>query len=60
MTLGATKNANFNFVLKQKLDHHSRVDFQGDSVGDGFKAQKSIIDVLIDPNLSQWPQKWNF
>ena len=40
----------FKFGLEQKLDHQSYVEFQGDSEGDGFKAQKSIIDLLIGPN----------
>ena len=40
----------FNFELKQKLDHYSGVEFHGDFVGDGFKAQKPIIDLLIGPN----------
>ena len=39
----------FKFGLEQKLDHHSCVEFHGDSDGDGFKAQKPIID---PPN---WP-----
>ena len=42
----------FKFGLEQKLDHHSCVEFHGDSYGDGFKAQKPIIDPLIGPN---WP-----
>ena len=44
----------FTYVLKdleQKLDRHdSCVEFQGDFDGDGFKAQKPIIDPLIGPN----------
>ena len=47
----------FKFGLEQKLDHHSCVEFHGDSDGNGFKAQKPIIDPLIGPN---WPQKWTF
>ena len=42
----------FKFGLEQKLDHHSCVKFHGDPDGNGFKAQKLIIDPLIDPN---WP-----
>ena len=42
----------FNFELKQKLDHYSGVEFHGDSHGEGFKPQKTIIDPLIGPN---WP-----
>ena len=42
----------FNFGLEQMLDQQSYVEFYGDSDGDGFKAQKSIIDLLIGPN---WP-----
>ena len=44
------KNGLFKFGLEQKLDHHSCVEFHGDSDGDGFKAQKPIIDPLIGPN----------
>ena len=40
----------FNFELKQKLNQHSRPEFHGDSDGDGFKAQKRIIDRLIGLN----------
>ena len=40
----------FNFGLEQKLDHLSSVEFHGDYDGDGFKAQKPIIDPLIGPN----------
>ena len=40
----------FKFGLEQKLDHHSCVEFHGDSDGNGFKAQKPIIDPLIGPN----------
>ena len=43
---------NFNFELEQKLDHHFYAKFHSDSDGDGFKAQKPIIDPLIGPN---WP-----
>ena len=42
----------FNFGQEQKLDHHLCVEFQSDSDGDGFKAQKPIIDSLIGLN---WP-----
>ena len=38
----------FKFGLEQKLDHHSCVEFHGDSDGNGFKAQKPIIDPLIE------------
>ena len=31
----------FKFGLEQKLDHHSSVEFHGDSDGDDFKAQKT-------------------
>ena len=40
----------FKFGLKQKLDRHSCVEFHGDSDGNGFEAEKSIIDPLIGPN----------
>ena len=40
----------FKFGLEQKLDQHSYVEFYGDSDGNGFKAQKSMIDPLIGPN----------
>ena len=36
--------------LEQKLDHHSSVEFHGDSDGNGFKAQNPMIDPLIGPN----------
>ena len=47
----------FKLRLEKKLDHHSYVEFHSDSDGDGFKAQKPIIDPLIGPN---WPQQMNF
>ena len=40
----------FKFGLEQKLDHHSCVKFHCDPDGNGFKAQKLIIDPLIGPN----------
>ena len=40
----------FKFGLEHKLDHHFCVEFRYDSDGDGFKAQKLIIDPLIGPN----------
>ena len=40
----------FNFGLEQKLDPHSCVEFHSDSDGNGFKAQKPMIDPLIGPN----------
>ena len=40
----------FNFVLEQKLDHNFHAKFHSDSDGDGFKAQKPIIDLLIGLN----------
>ena len=39
-----------NFGLDQKLDHHSCVEFHSDSDGNGFTAQKPIIDPQIGPN----------
>ena len=39
-----------NFELEQKLDHHFHAKFHSDSDGDGFKAQKRMIDHLIGPN----------
>ena len=47
-----SKNGIFNFGLEQKLGHHFHAKFHSDSYGDGFKAQKPIIDTLIDLN---WP-----
>ena len=41
------------FGLDQKLDHHSCVEFHGDSDGNGFIAQKPIIDPLIEQK-SHW------
>ena len=40
----------FNFGLEQKLDQPSCVEFHSDPDGDGFKAQKPIIDPLIGHN----------
>ena len=40
----------FNLGLEQKLDRHSCVEFHSDSDGDGFRAQKPMIDPLIGPN----------
>ena len=40
----------FKFGLEQKLDHHFHAKFHSDSDGDGFKAQKPMIDPLIGPN----------
>ena len=40
----------FKFGLEKELDHHFSVEFNGDSDGDDFKAQKPIIDPLIGPN----------
>ena len=40
----------FNFGLEQKLDQLSNVEFHSDSDGDGFKAQKPIMDRLIGFN----------
>ena len=37
----------FNFVLEQKLDRHFCVKFHGDFDGNGFEAQKLVIDLLI-------------
>ena len=39
----------FKIGPDQKLDHHSSVEFYGDSDGNGFKAQKQIIDPLNGP-----------
>ena len=40
----------FKIALEQKLDHHSCVKFHGDPDGNGFNAQKPIIDPLIGLN----------
>ena len=40
----------FTFGLKQKLYHHSCVEFHSDSDGDCFRAQKPKIDLQIGPN----------
>ena len=40
----------FNFGLDQKLHRQSCVEFHGDSGGNGLKAQRPIIGLLIDPN----------
>ena len=40
----------FKFGLEKKLDNHFCVEFHGDSDGNGFKAQKPIIDPLVGPN----------
>ena len=47
----------FKIALEQKIDHHSSVEFHGDSDSNDFNAQKPITDPLIGPN---WPQKWTF
>ena len=41
-----------NFGVEQKLDQHFHAQFHSDSDGDGFKAQKRMIDPLIGLN---WP-----
>ena len=40
----------FNFGLDEKLDQHSWAEFHGDSDGDGFHAQRPIVDPLIGSN----------
>ena len=43
----------FNFQLEQKIDHHSSVEFHGESNGGIFKAQKRNDNssiALIDIN----------
>ena len=40
----------FNFVLEQKLDQHSYVEFHRNSDGNGYEAQKPVIDLLIGLN----------
>ena len=40
----------YNFGLEQKLDQHVCVKFYSDPDGDGFKAQKPLIDPLIGLN----------
>ena len=37
----------FNFGLEQKLCHHISEEFHDDSDGNGFTAQKLIIDPLM-------------
>ena len=32
-----------NFELEEKLDHHSDVEFRGESNGDGLEAQKQFL-----------------
>ena len=48
----------FNFGLEQKLDHHSCVEFHGDSDGDGFNYFRK--PQLNPQNAPLVPQKWNF
>ena len=40
----------FNFGVEHKLDQHFYAQFYSDSDGDGFKAQKRMIDPLIGFN----------
>ena len=43
----------FNFQLEQKINHHSSVEFHGESNGGIFKAQKcdnNSLIALIDLN----------
>ena len=42
---------------EQKLKQHHCVEFHSDSDGDGFKAQRPIIDLLIGSNRPKLPQE---
>ena len=42
----------FNFELEEKLDHHSRVEFNGEFDGNSLEALNPHYDPLIGPN---WP-----
>ena len=42
----------FNFELEEKLDHHSRVEFNGEFDGNSLEALNPYFDPLIGPN---WP-----
>ena len=42
----------FNFEVEWKLDHHSRVEFDGDFDGKSLEALNPYFDPLIGPN---WP-----
>ena len=37
----------FNFELEQKIDHHSSVEFHGESSGNNLNVQKVNHDTLI-------------
>ena len=40
----------FNFEVEGKLDHHSRVEFDGDFDGKSLEALNPYFDPLIGPN----------
>ena len=42
----------FNFELEWKLDHHSRVEIDGEFDGNSLEARNLYFDPLIGPN---WP-----
>ena len=42
----------FNFLVEWKLDHHSRVEFDGEFDGYSLKALNPYFDPIIGPN---WP-----
>ena len=53
----------FNFELEQKIDHHSSVEFHGESNGCIFKAQKlnyNSLIALIDLNMTSKIEIFNF
>ena len=50
----------FNFGLEQKLDHHSCVEFHGDSDGDGFNFPKPQINPQNAPLVPPKMEFFNF
>ena len=47
----------FNFELEEKIDHHSSVEFHGESSGDNLNVQKlnyNTLIALIGPNYKIW------
>ena len=53
----------FNFKLEQKINHHSSVEFHGESNGGIFKAQKlknNSLITLIDINYLKNFEIFNF
>ena len=50
----------FNVGLEQKLDHHSYVEFHGDSEGDGFNFLKPQLNPQNAPLVPPKMKFFNF